>query len=81
MKGFKIRITKAEKETFWYANCIGNEYWTTKETNIDGVEYIIIPEGRDVVSGGRRGWVNEDDCEVIKKANIEIVATIMVVEL
>lgn len=83
MKGFRIRITKAERETFWYANCIGNEYWATKETPSLGsneVEYIIISEGRNLVSSGGK-WVSEDDCEVIKQAHIEIVSTTMVVEL
>jgi len=79
MKGFRIRIINAERETFWYANCIGNEYWATKESNVDGIEYIIIPEGNMPSSPGK--CVNEDDCEVLKQAHIEIVVTPMVVEL
>jgi hypothetical protein len=80
MKGFRIRITKAERETFWYAKCIGNEYWAIKETNVDGIEYIIIPEGRNLSSSGGK-WVSEYDCEVIKESRIELVSTTMVVEL
>jgi hypothetical protein len=80
MKAYQIQITKSSRDTFWYVNKIDQVFWAIKETNDGVVEYIIIPEGRNMPSSPGR-WVNEDDCIVIKHAHVEVVSTTMVVEI
>jgi hypothetical protein len=88
MKGYKIKITKAALDSYWYASLIGYEFWAEERINLAGErEYAIVVESINKYSlptlSSTGKWVGENDCEVLREAYIKIesVTTTTVVEI
>jgi hypothetical protein len=59
----KIRITSAQRETYWYADKIGKEFDVMREP-VDGIGYEVAhrERGGDVHVGY---FVDKEDCEIV----------------
>lgn len=77
MIGFRIKIVKAELDTYWYANHIGKEYWSYMDE--DQKNYVIIQEG--IINRANSEFqktfkdfgdkvVIAEDCEVLRSSHI-----------
>lgn len=77
MIAYKIKITKVDKDTYWYRDMIDEVFWATLLTYPER-GYSIIHEG---VGNDRNRWVGEDDCEILKESEVELIITKKVVEI
>lgn len=73
MKGYKVIITQAILDSYWYSAFIGNEYWATIEETLDKrLQYKVIVEGKVPESGNGTKWIDFEDCEVVKERFIRV---------
>jgi hypothetical protein len=73
MKAFKVKINKANLESYWYSVFIGQEFWCYLEENLSGIlQYKAILEGKIPEGGNCTKWINFDDCEVVKESYIRV---------
>ena len=57
----KVKITKASKPTYWYANKIGRKY-TVVQSRTNPSDFLT----KAAVIYGSRGAIDKSDCEVVQ---------------
>ena len=68
MKIKRVRITKSEYSTYWYADKIGNEFMVQELPTAEfdfSFRYRIIPVGTQQASLAK--YIQPDDCEIIEE--------------
>lgn len=64
-----VKIINAQENT-WYENCLNKEFIVQSESKKGGKGKYVVrinKEDRYLMNGYTYGWIDKEDCEIIKQ--------------